>query len=192
MLGVLSAALLNAFPASAQMDVAFGVSTLTSLDPSTPGLVFGPQTLNGGTYLSFSGNVLIAKEQFGVGGEVAWKASQAVYAGYQPYRPIFWDFNGVWVPKLGKHASGEFQAGIGAESVRFYNNYYTCDYISCTNYDTSTHFMGHFSAGIRLYVTPSVFIRPEGHFYLVNNNQEFTSNKLIRYGVSLGYTFGGR
>ena len=100
-------------PALAQMDVAFGASTLNSASSTTPTFIFGPQPLNGGTYLSISGNQLFFKEQFGVGGEISWKASQALYAGYQPYRPIFWDFNGVWVPKMGKRASGEFQAGIG-------------------------------------------------------------------------------
>lgn len=177
--------------AMAQTDVAFGVSTLTSTDTTAPAFIFGPQPLNGGTYLSFSGGHLFAKDQFGVGGEISWRASQSIYAGYQPYRPIFWDFNGMWVPKLNDRVKGEFQAGIGAESIRFYNNFYTCNFVSCSNYTTSTHFMGHFSAGLRLYVTPNVFIRPEGHFYLVNNNVEFTSGKMIRYGVSLGYTFGG-
>lgn len=181
---------LSAF-ASAQTDVGFGVSTLTSAETTAPAFIFGPQPLNGGSYLSFSGGHLFLKDQFGVGGEISWKASQALYAGYQPYRPIFWDFNGMWVPKLGNRAKGEFQAGIGAESIRFYNNFYTCNFVSCSNYTTSTHFMGHFSAGLRLYVTPNVFIRPEGHFYLVNNSVEFTSGKLIRYGISLGYEFGG-
>ena len=181
-----------AIPAYGQMDVAFGASTVNSADLYALTFIFGPQPLNGGTYLSFTGNQIFDKDQVGVGGEISWKASQAIYAGYQPYRPIFWDFNGVWVPKIGRRAAGEFQAGIGAESIRFYNNFYTCNFVSCTNYTTSTHFMGHFSAGVRLYVTPNVFLRPEGHFYLVNNNQEFTSNKIIRHGVSLGYTFGGR
>ena len=178
-------------PAHAQMDIAFGASTLNSPSSTTPTFIFGPQPLNGGTYLSISGNQLFFKDQFGVGGEISWKASQALYAGYQPYRPIFWDFNGVWVPKIGKRAEGEFQAGIGAESIRFYNNFYTCNFTSCTNYTTSTHFMGHFSAGLRLYFAGNAFIRPEVHFYAVNNNQEFTSNKILRYGLSLGYSFGG-
>lgn len=182
---------LIALPAHGQMDVAFGVSTINSPTSTAPAFIFGPQPLNGGTYLSFSGSQIFYKDQIGVGGEISWRASQSLFAGYQPYRPIFWDFNGVWVPKIGPRAAGEFQAGIGAESIRFYNNFYTCNFVSCTNYTTSTHFMGHFSAGLRLYFAGNAFIRPEVHFYPINNNQEFTSNKVIRYGVSLGYTFGG-
>ena len=61
-----------------------------------------------------------------------------------------------------------------------------------TNYTTSTHFMGHFSAGLRLYLLRRIaFIRPEVHLFCVNNNQEFALNKIIRYGFSLGYSFGG-
>src|SRR4030095_14592666 len=190
-LSMVSLAVLMVLPAQGQLDVAFGAGTITSADSYTPTSIFGPQPLNGGTYLSLSGNQIFFKNQFGVGGAISGRASQALYAGYQPYRPIFWDFNGVWVPKLGKRASGEFQAGIGAESIRFYNNFYTCNFVSCTNYTTSTHFMVHFSAGLRLYFLGNAFIRPEVHFYPVNNNQEFTSNKIVRYGISLGYTFGG-
>ena len=56
-------------PALAQMDVAFGASTLNSPSSTTPTFIFGPQPLNGGTYLSISGNQLFFKEQFGVGGK---------------------------------------------------------------------------------------------------------------------------
>ena len=85
------------------------------------------------------------------------------------------------------------QAGIGAESIRFYQNFYTCGYFSgCTNYTTSTHFMGHFGAGIRFYPFGNFFIRPEAHVYLIRNNIEFSSNYAVRYGASIGYTFGGR
>jgi len=28
--------------------------------------------------------------------------------------------------------------------------------------------------------------------YLINNNLEFSSNTVVRYGGSLGYSFGGR
>jgi hypothetical protein len=45
---------------------------------------------------------------------------------------------------------------------------------------------------LRLYVKGGVFIRPEARFYLVHNNVEFNSNHSTRYGVTLGYSFGGR
>jgi hypothetical protein len=177
-----------------QMDVAFGVSTINapaySSTSSTP--TYPLQSLTGGAYPSFSGDFLFHKD-FGVMGEISWKGSQGIYAGYQPYRPIFWDFNGVYAPRLGRHAAGELSAGIGVESTRFYNNYYTCGYVSgCTNYSTSSHFMGQFGAGLKLYAHGGLFVRPELHYYLVNNNVPFTSSRVFRYGASIGYTFGGR
>jgi len=176
-----------------QMDFAFGVSTVTTPSYSTPvtSTQFPLASLSGGAYPSISGDFLLRKN-FGVMGEISWKASQALYNGYQPYRPIFWDFNGVYVPQLTKHLAAELSAGIGAESTRFYTNYYTCNYVSCTNYSTSTHFMGQFGAGLKLYARGGLFVRPELHYYLVNNNNEYTSSRILRYGASIGYTFGAR
>jgi hypothetical protein len=175
-----------------QMDFAFGVSTISAPAYSTNnGTLFPPQSLTGGAYPSISGDFLL-HQNFGVMGEISWKATQGIYDGYQPYRPILWDFNGVYVPQLTKHVAAELSAGIGAESTRFYNNFYSCNYITCTNYTTSTHFLGQFGAGLKLYARGGLFVRPEVHFYLVNNNQEFTSSRAVRYGASIGYTFGGR
>jgi hypothetical protein len=147
--------------------------------------------MGGGTYLSFSGDYTPWK-QFGFGGEIAWRASQNLYLGYQPYRPIFYNFNAVYAPKFNSHAGAELLAGIGAESLRFYTNYYTCNYISgCTNYTSSNHFMGVFGGGLKLYPKGGFFIRPEVRVYLIHNNYEFNSGHAIRPGVSIGYTFGG-
>jgi hypothetical protein len=174
-----------------QLDLAFGMGTVNAPSASNQLNGFYPvESLTGGAYPSFSGDFLLFKN-FGVGGEIAWRASQALYAGYQPYRPLFWDFDGMWVPRISKHAAAEFSAGIGAESIRFYTNYYNCNYIACTNYYTSTHFMGQFGAGLKLYVHGGIFVRPEAHLYLVNNNVEFSSSHAVRYGGSIGYTFGG-
>ena len=176
-----------------QIDAAFGVSALTA--PSSNFAVnFAnfTQSLSGGTYLSFSGDAII-RHNLGVGGEVSWRAHQNLFAGFQPYRPIFWDFNGVYAPRFSKFAGAELQAGIGAESLRFYQNFATCSFFNgCTNYVTSTHFMGHFGGGIRFYPVGNFFIRPEAHVYLIRNNVEFSSNYALRYGASIGYTFGGR
>ncbi len=177
-----------------QMDFAFGVTTISApaYSASTSSSTFPTMSLTGGAYPSISGDFLVHKN-YGVMGEISWKGSQGIYNGYQPYRPIFWDFNGVFVPRLGRHAAAELSAGIGAESIRFYTNYYTCGYVSgCTNYSTNTHFLGQFGAGLKLYARGGFFIRPEVHFYLVNNNVEFSSSRFARYGASIGYTFGER
>jgi len=176
-------------------DVAFGVGTVTSPQPSASavnsGGFFAP-SIGGGAYLSFTGDFLI-KHNLGVGGEISWRASQNLYDGYQPYRPLFFDGYGIWAPRFGKHFGVEALAGIGAESSRFYQNYYYCSYFAgCTNYTSSNHFMGVFGGGLKFYPHGNIFIRPEVRLYVVHNNVEFSSGRVVRSGVSIGYTFGGR
>jgi hypothetical protein len=178
-----------------QMDLAFGVGTVTAPSASSASGKYSPQSLSGGAYPAFSGDVLFFKKQFGINGEVAWRASEAKYypfqnpfIGPQPYRPIFFDFNGIWVPQVSKRAAPELMAGIGGEDVRFYQQFFSCSYFGCTNYTATTHFMGHFSGGLRLYVFGNFFVRPEAHLYLIHNNFEFSSGRATRFGVSIGYS----
>lgn len=186
-----------AFPSSApaqKLDVAFGIDTIAAPPASQADPNHGAQSLNGGAYPVISGDVLIFKN-FGVSTELAWKGSRGNYfpAGdNQPFRPLFYDFNAIWVPKLAKRTYAELMAGIGAQSTRFYTPTQVCGLFSCINYAASNHFMGHFGAGIRLYPFGNFFIRPEAHLYLVNNDWEFSSARAVRYGMSIGYSFGGR
>lgn len=172
-------------------DVAFGVGTVTSAKQFTnivTGLTY--PSLRGGTYPGFSADFLV-HHRFGIEGELYWRATQGLY-GLQPFRPLFWNFNGIWLPHLGKHFTGELLAGIGAEDVRFYGLINYSPFSGYTNYVSSTHFTGDFGGGLRAYLWHSVFIRPEVRLYLINNNVEFSSDKIVRYGASLGYSFGGR
>jgi hypothetical protein len=150
---------------------------------------YSPQSLTGGAYPIFSGDVIFYKHQFGISGDVAWKASRGNYLGIYPYRPIFYDFNAIWVPSGLKRVAPQLEAGIGAESIRFYQNFFVCGFSGCTNYSSSNHFLGHFGGGLRLYVKGNFFVRPEAHLYLVHNNLEFSSGRTTRFGVSIGYTF---
>lgn len=181
--------------ASAQRaDLAFGVGTTMSPGPSSSdvnsGNFFAPSS-GGGTYLNAGGNFLI-KHSLGVGGEVSWRASQALYDGYQPYRPILYDFYGIYAPRINRHVGAEVLAGVGGESLRFYTDFVNCNFSGCTNYVSNNHFMGVFGAGLKLYPTGgNWFIRPEIRSYLVRNNQEFNSNRIVRTGISIGYSFGG-
>ena len=188
-LSFLSALFLIAVGAHAQqIDAAFGVSALTSPSASSASGSYSPEMLGGGAYLSFSGDVLF-KHQLGVQGEVAWRASQKVYGGFQPFRPIFYSFNGIWAPRLSSRVGAEMMGGIGAESLRFYTPYYNCSFSGCTNYVSSNHLLGHVGGGLKFYVTKSIFVRPEVHAYFVRNNYEFSSPRAFREGVSIGYTF---
>jgi opacity protein-like surface antigen len=178
-----------------QFDLAFGVGTVSGQSPSD---AFNdiqnhtPQSIGGGGYPAFSGDFLFIKKYFGVGGEVAWRGHQNVDIFFNPYRPILYDFNAVYGPPLGKKAQADLQAGIGLESLRFYQPFFTCNFVGCTNFQSSNHFLIHVGGGLRFYVTNSIFIRPEAHYYFVHNNFEFSGPRVARYGVSLGYSLKNR
>jgi hypothetical protein len=166
-----------------QFDLSAGVSGLTG-PSSTPDL----QTIGGGAYPTFGLDFLFY-HNLGVGFNAAFRASENLYQGQLPFRPFFYDVDAVYAPPLGKRAQLELSAGIGAESVRFYTPTFQCSFTGCTNFVSSNHFLGQFGGGIRLYVTPRIFIRPEAHVYLVHNNVEFSGSHASRFGVSIGYSF---
>jgi hypothetical protein len=175
-----------------QFDMGFGYGTVIG-QPASDGTLpeHFPQSLTSGGYPVFSGD-FIFKGAFGVGGEVSWRAHQNIDIFLQPYRPIFTDFNGVYAPNLGKKAQAELQGGIGWETIRFYEPFLTCTggpFGTCTNFVSSNHFLGHVGGGIRFYLTPSVFVRPEAHFYFIHNNLEFSGPRASRFGMTLGYSF---
>lgn len=194
-LAVLFAMILVGSAQAQEFHGAFGFGTVTAPGPSTDSSGFPFPSLSGGLYPSFSG-IFLFKRHIGFGGEVAWRARQAVYGGTisnfsfaQPYRPIFYDFNAVYGSRFGKKFGGDVMAGIGGEDLRFYTPYYTCGITSCTNYQSSNHFAGHFGADLRYYFWGHAFIRPEAHYYVVHNNVEFNKANVARYTISIGYSF---
>jgi len=173
-----------------QVDLSFGGGSLSAPNNNTTFSGVG-ESLSGGTYVGFGGDALI-KKHIGFQGEIFWRTSQGLYQAQVPYRPLFWDFNGIYASMFSKRVGAEVVAGIGAESLRFYQGAYNCDlYGNCSNYVSSTHFMGDFGGGLKIYAYKNIFVRPEVRLYLVHNNVEFNSSLAVRYGASIGYTFGG-
>ena len=173
---------------------AFGFGTVTAPGPSTDSNGITTPSLSGGLYPSFSG-IFLLKHHLGFGGEVAWRAKRETYgvsasnfAQAYPLRPIFYDFNAVYGSNFGKKFGADVMAGIGAESLRFYTPYFTCN-LTCTNYQSSNHFAGHFGADLRIYFWGHAFIRPEAHYYVIKNNVEFNNSNAARFAVSIGYSF---
>lgn len=198
-LAALSACFLFTGAAFAQQgDAMFNFSTL--MTPNNNGCTFSftsqfgascPES--GGLYTGVGADVIFHR-RVGIGFDVNWRASQGGYggAGGEPYRPILWDFNGIYQPRLGKKLGADLFAGAGWQSTRFYTSGYTCGYFSgCINYNTSNHFLIDAGVGIRYYVWGHFFVRPEARYYYVNNNtNDFTSNNLFKVGASIGYTIG--
>lgn len=176
------------FAQAQKVDLAFGVSTLDAPGASSASGNHSPVSLTGGAYPGFSGDVLFW-HNLGFGSEIFWKASQGNYGGNTTlaFRPIFFDFNAVYAPKLVDHVYLEVVGGIGAQDTRIYcqecGTYYS-------NYSSDKHFMGDFGGGIKFYPKGGFFVRPEARLYLVNNNLYFSSAHATRFGASIGYTFG--
>ena len=171
-----------------QLDAAVGFGTMTAT--SGPVSLAGGNVVSqrGGLFPSFSADVLfLHHHEIGVQGEVAWRASQNLYADTLPFRPILYDFNAIYAPRLGKKAQAEVMGGFGGEDLRFYGQI-NCTFVGCTDYVSSNHLTGHIGAGIRLYVWHNVFVRPEAHFYAIHNNNEFPSSNANRFAISIGYS----
>ncbi len=149
--------------------------------------------LRGGLFPQFGGDVIFF-HGLGVGADVAFRASQSQFCSGGncfPYRPLFYDFNAVWQP-LGSsvNINPVLEAGIGAQSTRFYSNYYNCSYFSgCSNYQSKNQFAEHLSAALRIYITPHIFIAPQAQFYFFSSsNQIYNVGNGRMFGIALGYS----
>jgi hypothetical protein len=184
--------LFASFAHAQQIDVAGGAGTILSANYNSSSQAYLPATEKGGTYPNFSADVLF-KNRIGFNGEVAVRAKQGLYNNYQGFRPIFYDFNAVFAPRLAEKISAELMGGIGGESVRFYNPSGICYYSTgCLTHVSSNHLLVHFGGGVRYYFWHSFFVRPEAHLYWVHNNTQFSSSYVGRVGVSVGYTLGSK
>ncbi len=176
-----------------QADAMLGFGTVTSpgnhgCDAST-----GTCAESGGLYMNIGGDVIFHK-RVGFGFDAAWKASQGAYGGSggQPFRPLLFDFNGVYQPRLSKKVGADLFGGIGWQSTRFYGYQPTsnCVYFGAC-YVSTNHFLVDVGAGIRYYAWGHVFVRPEARYYhIMNNTDAFTSGNVLRLGASIGYTIG--
>lgn len=174
-----------------ETDFAVGDSILWSPQNKTALTGYVPPPEKGGAYPS----LLLQRRlpnHFGLNVEGAFRYHKGIYDFYQPYRPFIYDANGVYSPRFTAKASGDFMAGIGAQTVLFYTQTYNCNVSGggCRSYLNSTHFLVHFGAGVRYYFLHNLFVRPEANWYYIHNNFEFHSNNVFRAGATVGYTFG--
>ncbi|MGA8764478.1 MAG: outer membrane beta-barrel protein [Candidatus Sulfotelmatobacter sp.] len=194
---VLACLFFTHFATAQQGDAMFGFGTLLSSGSSSCSIsnfstCVGPE--KGGLYTNLSGDVIFHK-RVGFNFEAAWRTKQGLDTanGGQLYRPILFDFNGVYQPRLSKKVGADLFGGIGWQTTRFYGYQATTNCLvfgSC--YTSNNHFLVDIGAGLRYYVFGHVFVRPEAHYYhILNNTDVFSSNNVVRVGASIGYTIGG-
>lgn len=182
-----------------QANVYFGLGTAhadssnQTIDPLGIGIFRTTPKITG--LFGTVGGGLMLTSHFGAGAQFSWRTGTGDYAGVN-YRPMFYDFNGIWQPIKSKRFVPEIQAGIGGASVRFSANTTQCDQLTgCSTVnlgsESSSHFQTHLAAAARLYVTPRLFIRPAVDAHYVNNFFQFGSNWVPEYSLGVGYSFGG-
>jgi hypothetical protein len=185
--------------ASAQQgDAYFGFGTVMSSGSCNGATDLCPE--KGGLYPNIGGDVIFHK-RLGIAFDAVWRGGQGLYGGPtgQPYRPILYDFNADFQPRLGKKLGLDLLGGIGWQSTRAYGYQSTvsCEYFYAC-YQSSNHFLVDVGGGLRYYFFGHFFIRPEAHYYYILNNTDinggnglgFSSNNVIRVGGSIGYTIG--
>jgi hypothetical protein len=191
--------LLSAVIAEAQprVDVYFGMGTARDESSNAYVDLFGTGSYSqtpalDGTFGVVGGAVML-KPSLGIGAEVKFRFRQGDYAG-AGYRPVFYDFNGIWTPRLGKHIMPEFQGGLGGLQMRFYDptspyyDYYSGQYTTYAG--SANHLQLHAGAGLRIFIAPRVFLRPQLDYHWVRNNQWFKNDGILAYTLSIGYRSG--
>ncbi len=181
------------FACAQDVDIAVGGNTLWSPKNPTASTGFLPPPIKGGVYPSASAEYIL-DNHFGLNVEGSFRYHQANYNDFQPYRPILYDVNGVFTSQLARKTRGDFMAGIGGETLIFYNQFGGCAIPTggCHSTLDSNHFLFHAGVGIRYTVWRRFFVRPEAHWYYIPNNFEFHSNNVFRIGVSVGRSFGSQ
>jgi hypothetical protein len=177
-----------------QGDVMLGFGTMLSPGAAACGAQSGNFTCpeRGGLYPNVSGDVIFHR-RVGFGIDASWRTIGNFGGLGQAYRPIQFDFNGVYQPRLSKKVGADLFGGIGWQTTRFYSYQatYSC-YALGACYTSANHFLVDLGAGVRYYVWGHVFVRPEVHYYhVLNNGDFFSSDNIIRVGASIGYTIGG-
>ncbi len=205
---------LHVKPASAQgMSAYFGLGTATDSAATSPGCAphfildelqptptCEPAPTMGGVFGVIGVDFMIT-QHFGVNVQDAFRFAQASYlpaVGIKA-RPTFYDFNAIYHPfSAGKRIVPILEGGIGGSKVSLYFTQQTCATVSvCSTqsgfFASANHFQVHGAFGVKLYVTPSVFIKPQVDAHWVRNmNQQYGRNFVPQYTVAVGYTFGER
>jgi hypothetical protein len=155
--------------------------------------------------MGFRGDLMLWKK-FGVGADVTFEPGKQNYVTYPASviqtggynlqsRTTFFDFDGIVQPVRTKKAAVQLFAGIGGANLKFYANSTSTDAIIGSQsysqyYGSSNHFQVNGGIGVNLFVTDSLFIRPQFEVHYVNNLSQFGSNMVTEETVWIGYNWG--
>jgi hypothetical protein len=200
-------ALTLASQAKAQgVDVYFGMGTASDGAASDPSCPAPKQIVNlenncvgapviDGTFGVIGGDVMI-KSHLGVNVEDSFRFAQASYVptDFLNARQSFYDFNAVYQPLArDSKIAPVIEGGIGGTKISIYYNQSLCSLCGSQNslVLSSNHFQVHGAVGLKMYLRSNIFIKPQVDLHYVPHlNQEYGSNFVPQYTVSIGYSFG--
>ncbi len=155
--------------------------------------------------MGFSGDLMLWKH-FGVGAEVNFQPAKQNYVtldatsvGLSSYsiqsRTTFYDFNGIYQPLKTKKASLKLEGGIGGTNLKFYESGTSTTALTGNQnfsqyFGSSNHFQIHAGAGVQIYLTDHLFVRPQFDIHYVHNLNQFGRATVTEETVWLGYTLG--
>lgn len=193
-----------------------GVSAYFGVGSATDGQVTSPQCASkqildsfetpsqcenapniGGVFGVFGADFMITPH-LGVNGEYSFRFTQAPFlpAVGLNVRPEFYDFNAVYEPVTGERKIVPvLEGGIGGTKLSLYAAQSGCSNSFCLNpsqaIGTSNHFQLHGAVGVKIYVRSDLFIKPQIDLHWSPNlNQQYSSDFVPQYTISIGYTFG--
>jgi len=176
----------------------FNANSYYAFNACTPGLDPNCDRNPGlrGLALGIGGDVLPWKH-VGFGFNVNLMPSKDNYGPLQ-FRQTFYDFNGIYAPVNEKRVVVKLLGGIGGAKTGFSYDETSCVgtaicQSSTTAIGSENHFQLHAGAGVELYITKSLFIRPEFNFrHITGFTDQFGKNNVLGGMVWLGFRAGGR
>lgn len=160
------------------VDVFAGLNVLTAKEVSQI------PKLGGGVFPSAGAELWLGA--IGIGAEAAFRATTTD----QNLRPTYFDVNLLLSPfHITRSAWPELMVGLGSQNVQGFEDLGSCGSLSNCAQFAGHHLAAHLGLALKIYATEHFFVRPEAHFYFVHDNQAFPNAQ--RFGVSLGYSFGG-
>jgi hypothetical protein len=168
---------------------AFGVCT-----PSAADIYCQADPELNGLFMGLQGDGMIEKH-LGIGGEWTFQPTRPGY-GPLTYRQMFYDFDGVFAPISNKHYIVQLQAGIGGARTSFSFNATSCVGVAvCTteaeSVGNSSHFQERLGAGIEVFLTDHIFVRPEFDYHHIGGfRSQFGTDNVLQGMIWVGYNFG--
>jgi len=147
----------------------------------------------GGAFLGIGADIMFSK-RFGAGFQANIQPARSNY-GPLDYRQTFLNVDGIYAPINRKRAVLQLLGGIGDARTSFSVNQSSCIGTAVCSSQTvpvgsANHFAIHAGAGVQLFVTSHIFVRPQFDYYYVPNfTDQFGSNSVPGATISVGYSF---